>query len=726
MAHEFHDQRSLLPWGYVGRCTTFNTTAGALNVAQNIYFATNADHYAYFGTTTGNNGYIYANTADALPYLKLVGAGDIEAHVTSYFAVADGTAEFARLQRTTSKFTQTETTDRNFWILGSNQTGGCLHVDDQALTTGDAVYISVNSTTCTTGNAIGVVSGPSGTTYVFKVTDDANVFMVNWDPSTGGDPTKDSPYISMTGSYWTGAASSEVPFLIYNDVFSTTAPRGRLRLSSGGYTASIVPASTGAVYQGGPNTGNSVILKANETDTYPFITLVGDDNVYVDMATGDSFNLRYGGGAAVVSMSASSWSVSPTMVSGDTITVYPASQTGGNTFTITNPTMTNGNILRLIGDSDNLTGKFINCFSGPSSANSVWSVDARGNTILTNWEPSDAGTTTQDSPYIDMFGSYWTGAISSDYKMRLQVDVYSTAAPYGQLKISNTPGNVTIIRPTAAGCDYYGGDAAGETATFYANSADTYGRLILDGDADSSIALATGASLMLSEGATTLANLNLSGTTWYSDVATGTAWLSNWQTVNPTTGNIIGHHIDASTSITFGVDLGATALKLTSRTPNGNGTSYLIDGNNESGQTFYVKSDGTVSCAESITLGTSSVYGGGQTEIIPDPVETTDETVTTCGSVTLTDDSAYLIEARVIGMQSDGSSRNVYHIEGLFYRDGGNATQQGATTSITTIESEALCDCVFDTDTNDVRVRVTGVAAETWHWKTVLKYHKVG
>ena len=58
---------------------------------------------------------------------------------------------------------------------------------------------------------------------------------------------------------------------------------------------------------------------------------------------------------------------------------------------------------------------------------------------------------------------------------------------------------------------------------------------------------------------------------------------------------------------------------------------------------------------------------------------------------------------------------NMYHLEGLFYCDGGNATQQGATTSITTIESEAGCDLVFDVTGNDVRVRWTGIVAETWN-----------
>ena len=96
-------------------------------------------------------------------------------------------------------------------------------------------------------------------------------------------------------------------------------------------------------------------------------------------------------------------------------------------------------------------------------------------------------------------------------------------------------------------------------------------------------------------------------------------------------------------------------------------------------------------------------------------IQTTDAIVTTVDTVTLEDNHAYIVDAKVLAIESDGSDRNMYHLEGLFYCDGGNATQQGATTSITTIESEAGCDLVFDVTGNDVRVRWTGIVAETWN-----------
>ena len=125
--------------------------------------------------------------------------------------------------------------------------------------------------------------------------------------------------------------------------------------------------------------------------------------------------------------------------------------------------------------------------------------------------------------------------------------------------------------------------------------------------------------------------------------------------------------------------------------------------------------------AADFELFTGTSYGGGEHKQIF-TAQTTNATQTTNGTLTLSDNTAVYVEATVIAMQSDGSDRNLYHLEGLFYRDGGGATQQGATTSITTIESEASCDCIFDVSSNSVRIRVTGVAAETWDWKTVLKW----
>ena len=95
--------------------------------------------------------------------------------------------------------------------------------------------------------------------------------------------------------------------------------------------------------------------------------------------------------------------------------------------------------------------------------------------------------------------------------------------------------------------------------------------------------------------------------------------------------------------------------------------------------------------------------------------DTTDATGTSIWSFTMPENSALSVEARVTAMESDGSDRNYYHIAGLFYRNGGNATQQGSTATIVTpIESDATPTVEFSVSGTDVRLRWNGIAGENW------------
>lgn len=100
-----------------------------------------------------------------------------------------------------------------------------------------------------------------------------------------------------------------------------------------------------------------------------------------------------------------------------------------------------------------------------------------------------------------------------------------------------------------------------------------------------------------------------------------------------------------------------------------------------------------------------------------DTVQTTDATQTTLDTVTLTDENTYHVEALVTGVQSDGTDRASYHIACTVYRtSAGSATLQGAVTVIHGNESNAALDCTFTVSGNDLRLSVTGIAAETWEW----------
>lgn len=115
---------------------------------------------------------------------------------------------------------------------------------------------------------------------------------------------------------------------------------------------------------------------------------------------------------------------------------------------------------------------------------------------------------------------------------------------------------------------------------------------------------------------------------------------------------------------------------------------------------------------------------GNTTEVIAQ-AQTTDETQTTCGLLTLADGYTYNIEAVTIGIESDGTNRASYNILVTVYREGGGAAIQGTATSTHSEESDASWNALFAASGNDIRLSVTGAAATTIYWKTTLRYTKI-
>lgn len=120
-------------------------------------------------------------------------------------------------------------------------------------------------------------------------------------------------------------------------------------------------------------------------------------------------------------------------------------------------------------------------------------------------------------------------------------------------------------------------------------------------------------------------------------------------------------------------------------------------------------------------------YGGG----IEERVKTTQTISTTPNDIwvsnALEDDETYEVEANIIGMENDGSDRALYVIRGLFYRNGGNVSQQGATSKPTEIESNANWDASFtlDTTAQTIKITVVGDTGETVNWKADIKFKKL-
>lgn len=201
--------------------------------------------------------------------------------------------------------------------------------------------------------------------------------------------------------------------------------------------------------------------------------------------------------------------------------------------------------------------------------------------------------------------------------------------------------------------------------------------------------------------------IKMDNNTWLNATNQAGGGTINMFKVNTSDTIDVGATLNAG-SFTFLADSGiVTALDMAvSDTPiAGTEESYVnkIDGNSIFGIRSQADSSGGI-------FGLGTQLSGGT-------ITTTDATVTTLDYITLNDESAYTITATITAKQNNSDQRSSFIIAGLFYRNGGNATQQGATTVIQTIESDAATDCVFDVNGNNVRVRATGIVAETWDWE---------
>lgn len=99
--------------------------------------------------------------------------------------------------------------------------------------------------------------------------------------------------------------------------------------------------------------------------------------------------------------------------------------------------------------------------------------------------------------------------------------------------------------------------------------------------------------------------------------------------------------------------------------------------------------------------------------------QTTDGVAQTAQYIALPDTSAILVTTKVLGKKSDATDRAIYSREGLFYRNGGTATQQGATTTLgTDIESDATwTGPTLAVSGNLVLIQITGKASTTIDWR---------
>ena len=155
------------------------------------------------------------------------------------------------------------------------------------------------------------------------------------------------------------------------------------------------------------------------------------------------------------------------------------------------------------------------------------------------------------------------------------------------------------------------------------------------------------------------------------------------------------------------------------RSTHTDGTVYSEWGTDANGDFELLTSGDEVFIPEDVIIGAGTKSDGFVTRAAAE-VQTGDATVTTIDSFTLLDENTYHVEAKVVGVESDGSQRASYHIAATVYRTGaGNATLQGTVTSLHTQESDPGWNCTFTVNGNDVRVSVTGDAS-TIEWGCIL------
>lgn len=290
-----------------------------------------------------------------------------------------------------------------------------------------------------------------------------------------------------------------------------------------------------------------------------------------------------------------------------------------------------------------------------------------------------------------------------------------------------------LVRPLGGG----GGGAWGEITGSISDQTDLNtalsGKVGTTGDETVAGTKTFSSSLLLSGGASSIYDKFL-------NTATGTTAASDgfWVGVAADGTGEIRHRENAAIEFYTANDRRMT-LGVTGTLQIDSGTLQVGNGSGSATHTIYSAAGSTP--ALNIQKGTAEIrinsrvdnelsyrYNGG-TYVWTDTygaVTTTDATVTTVWSKTLADNTVYGIEASCSARRTDAADRAGYKLRGLFYREAaGGATQQGSTNRLFEVESDANFDLVFDTDSNDVRLRVTGVAAKTVKWQCRVTFEEL-
>jgi hypothetical protein len=103
-------------------------------------------------------------------------------------------------------------------------------------------------------------------------------------------------------------------------------------------------------------------------------------------------------------------------------------------------------------------------------------------------------------------------------------------------------------------------------------------------------------------------------------------------------------------------------------------------------------------------------------------LQTTDATLTTIATIPLADDTVALLEAFVVGRQTNAAARAGYIRRALFYREAaGGVAQQGTINTEFTRESATLWNATFAPSGNNILIQVQGTAGDNVNWECRYK-----
>lgn len=147
------------------------------------------------------------------------------------------------------------------------------------------------------------------------------------------------------------------------------------------------------------------------------------------------------------------------------------------------------------------------------------------------------------------------------------------------------------------------------------------------------------------------------------------------------------------------------------------GTGALVFGTSPTISAPTLSSTPVLSGASS---STSNNAKGTCVDVNPVNVQTTDATVTTLDSFTIASGSAVVVSWLVSAIQSTSANAAGYSVSAVFRNNAGTVTQSGTTTVTVLGESDSAWDCTCDNSTTTIRLRVTGKAATTIQWTSIL------